>query len=201
MGLKELKATVRRKRIRDFIRQGLTQVEMANRLGVDYTTISEDVKEIEMQNSNSIMATKAKIEKDVDNLLQALDTINQLEMEAWKVYYGAQQIVRREKKKDAETGVETEEEVVDEYQTPLEPKTKLTALEQIRQCNLDRAKLLKLLNPTQINIEKMTYINKMMPVLITQVIEIAREFIPADKQLEFLSKMEQVDVEGGLDVK
>jgi len=43
MSLKELKALERRKQIRKYIRQGRSQVEMAKRLGVDYTTISEDV--------------------------------------------------------------------------------------------------------------------------------------------------------------
>jgi len=175
---------------------------MSKRLGVDYVTVSEDVSIIMQENSNSMLATKNLIEKDVDSLLRALETINQVEEETWKIYYGNVQVETiGPDTKDAEgndvPGVSTVVNAI----IPMDSKTKLDALEKIRQCNLDRAKLLKLLNPTQVNIEKMVYVEKMMPVLIRQVIDVAREFVPADKQLLFLEKMDTVNIEGVLDVK
>jgi len=143
----------------------------------------------------ALIADQNRIKKDVDNLLACLSTINQLEMEAWKIYYGCMEITRTETIKN-EQGEDVYEKVVEELETPLDPKTKLDAWEKIRQCNLDRAKLLQLLNPTQVTVEKMIYINQQLPVFLNKVLDLTLQYVPIEKQGEFLNQMEQMNMEG-----
>jgi len=180
--LRNLKAVERRKQIRKFIRQGFKEVEMAESLGVDITTISEDVSIIREENSQRMLTNKNFLDKDIDNTLNALQNLNDLEEETWKIFY--KQVAVRDSNNGNILGYKESE-----------PEIKLAVVEKIRQINLDRAKLLKLLNPTQINIEKMVYVEKMIPMLINKVINITLEYVPKERQVELLEKLKAIDVD------
>lgn len=181
MSLKNIKAEDRRKKIRGYIKSGWTQNAMAATLGVDVTTISEDVAIIKEENYQRITANKELIKQDVDNLVMALDHIHQLEIEAWKIYSGYREVV-------AENGDITVIEL------PMDDRTKLDAWEKIRQCNLDRAKLLKLLNPASVNIEKLSYVNVQIDGILEQIVNLTLQYIPEDKKVEFLEKAKIIDI-------
>jgi len=168
MELRDLKAVERRKIVRKYIRQNLTEVEMAKRLSVNVSTICEDVSIIRDENSQRILANKNLIDKDIDALLKALYNISEVDEESWKIYYEAK-----------------------------DDQTKLQALEKIRQNNLDRAKLLKLLNPSQVSIEKLVYIQNLIPIMVEKIVNIAINYITdKDKQIEFLGRVKDTDIEG-----
>ena len=183
MSLKYLKAIERRKRIRKFIRQGLKQVEMAGKLNVDVTTISSDVGIIRNENATRLLANKYLIDKDIDNMVKALEQLNEIDKECWKIYYK-----KKKRKVEGSFGIRIIEEETN-------PQIKLQALDRIKQNNLDRSKLLKLLNPTQISIEKVVYIEKMIPVLVDKMVNIVLPYIPKEKKLEVLEKLKVIDIE------
>jgi len=186
--LRSLKATERRKKIRQLIRQGLKGVEMSERLGVDESTISEDITIIRDENAQRILSNKSFLDREIDNTLKALQNLSDLEEESWKIFYKQVEI------RDSNNG-----NIVGYKEADSE--IKLAVLEKIRQINIDRAKLLKLLNPTQINIEKMVYVEKMMPVLINKVINVVLDYIPKEKQVELLEKLKIIDIEEVTDGK
>ena len=177
--LKDLKAIERRKSIRKYIRQGLKEVEMAEKLNVDPATISGDVQIIRRENIQRLLANKQLIQKDVENLLRSLQILEEIDLECWKIYY--------EEKVEYKDGVE--------HKVPVNNNTKLEALEKIRTNNKDRAQLLKLLNPTQISIEKITYIENLVPVVIQKYTDIVLEFVPKEKQVELLEKLKVINIE------
>jgi uncharacterized protein YerC len=191
MGLKELKAIERRKRIRKFIRQGLTQVEIAEREQIDVTTVNEDVNIITQENAGRLLANRELVDKDLENLLNALRSLEQIDEECWKIYYEDAVAVDK-------LGMVVKDSIGNPIRIEQDSKTKLEALDKIRQNNLDRAKLLKLLNPTQINIEKLVYVEKMMPVLVNKMIDLVILYTPKEKQVELLEKLRAIDIEGEL---
>jgi len=181
-GLRSLKATERRKKIRQFIRQGLKEVEIAERLGVDETTISEDVAIIREENTTRLLSNKNFLDKEIENVLKALQNLSDLEEESWKIYY--KQVEIRDSNNGNILGYkETDSEI------------KLAVIEKIRQINQDRAKLLKLLNPTQINIEKMVYVEKMVPVLINKIVNVVLDYVPKERQVELLERLKIIDID------
>jgi len=190
MDLRELKGYKRRKQIRKLIRQGYKEIEIADKLNVDITTVSRDVSIILQENTTLLLANKDLITKDLEGLLQSLKTLNEIDEECWKIYYSTHIVKDKEGKilKDDKGVVITKE---------MAPEIKLQTLEKVRQNNLDRAKLLKLLNPTQINVEKLVYVEKMMPVLINKVINVVLDYIPKEKQVEVLEKLKIIDIEEG----
>jgi len=181
-GLRSLKATERRKKIRQFIRQGLKEVEIAERLGVDETTISEDVAIIREENTTRLLSNKNFLDKEIENVLKALQNLSDLEEESWKIYY--KQVEIRDSNNGNILGYkETDSEI------------KLAVIEKIRQINQDRAKLLKLLNPTQINIEKMVYVEKMVPILINKIVNVVLDYVPKERQVELLERLKIIDID------
>jgi len=191
--MRELKAQERRSRIRAFIRQGLTQVEMSKRLSCDVTTISEDVAVIAQENGNSTRAYQKRVENDVDTLFEGLAKIQEVEEEIWKVYYGNRQIVRKVTKKDEVTGEERTEEEIETLELPIDAKTQLDALEKIKACTLDKMKLLKLLPTNQINIENLNVIiQQEIPNFIKQVYTIVMSYLTEEEKLTFITKMEEL---------
>ena len=186
--LRDLKAIERRKQIRKYIRMGLKQVEMAEKLGVDVTTISHDVSIIQQENICSLVANKRMLEQDNEALLKALSVLDQLDQELWDIYYG--KITHPFNKALAGlTGISS---------TPTTPETKINALDKIRQNNKERSSLLKLLNPTQITTYNITYIEKMIPILIQKYTSIVLEYIPKEKQVELLEKLKTINLEDEL---
>jgi hypothetical protein len=181
-GLRSLKATERRKKIRQFIRQGLKEVEIAERLGVDETTISEDVAIIREENTTHLLSNKNFLDKEIENVLKALQNLSDLEEESWKIYYKQVEI------RDSNNGNIIGYKDVDSG-------TKLAVIEKIRQINQDRAKLLKLLNPTQINIEKMVYVEKMVPVLVNKIVNVVLDYVPKERQVELLERLKVIDID------
>lgn len=166
--LRQLKAIERRKKIRKYIRQGLPEIEMAKRLKTCVTTIWKDIKIIKRENAHWIISNRKLIHKDVKNILKSLEVLNDLDKETWKVYY---------------------EEAVT-------AKEKLMALEKIRQNDENRTKLLKLIDPGKINIEKMVYIEKVMPIMINKFLNVVLEYIPdKEKQKELLNRINAIDIE------
>jgi len=186
MSLKDLKAQERRKRVRSYIRQRLTEVEMAKRLGVDVQTISEDVVIIRQENAGRLLANRELIDKDIENISKALETLQEVDEECWSIYYGTTKV----SKPSSVAGLHRTEDV------PYDPQTRLQALDRIRQNVIDRAKLLKLLNPTQINVEKLVYVEKVIPVMIERVVNIVLNYIPKEQQIEVLEKLKAIDIEG-----
>lgn len=184
MGLRELKAIERRKRIRKYIRKGLSQIEIAQKENVEYTTVSEDVAIIKSENAQRLLANKQLIDKDIKNTLKALERLNEIDEELWNIYYGT--------KKRKIKGTLGEQVIEEDY----DPQTRLQALDKLRQNNTDKAKLLKLLNPTQINVENLVYVEKMVPVLVNKMINIVLEYVPKEKQVELLEKLKVIDMEG-----
>jgi|GEM_PF-5531299 len=183
--LRDLKAIERRKQVRKYIRQRLTQVEMAEKLQVDVTTISDDVAVIRRENIYNILSNKELIEKDTKSILESINQLNEIDAECWKIYYGGFII----KKKD-EKGNPIDVEI------PLDPKTKLDALSHIEANLKRRCELLKLISPQQITIEKMVYVEKMIPIVMQKYTEIVLEYVPKEKQVELLDKLMTIDIEG-----
>ncbi len=184
MDARVLKAEERRRKIRKYLRKNLSEVEMAEKLGVDTTTISEDISIISQENQVRMQSNQKLLDENISASLDALKRINELDEEVWSIYYGKRKVVVK-----GTGGIERIEEV--EY----DPLTRLQALEKIRQLNVDRARILKLLNPTQINIERLVYVEKMIPVLIERVVNVALEYVPKEQQEELLTKLKAIDVE------
>jgi len=189
--IRELKWATRRKEVRRLLRQGYSIAEIAERLGTDWDTIHCDVIYIKKENAQFVAANKTLVKKDVENLLTALDQINLLDEEAWKIYYGENAPLVDIKIGTDENG----KAIMAKKKMDVNPRTQLDALEKIRQNNLDRAKLLKLLNPSQITVEKMVYIEKMMPVVINKLINITLEYVPDNKKVTFLERIKTLDLD------
>lgn len=185
--LRELKAIERRKHIRKFLRLGLKQVEMAERLGVDVTTISSDVGIIQQENVRTLLANKRMLEKDNEALLKALSVLDQLDQELWDIYYG------KATNSNNLNGVLAG--LVGTPPAPTTPETKLSALDKIRQNNKERSALLKLLNPTQITTYNITYVEKMIPILIQKYTSIVLEYVSKEKKVELLEKLKMINLE------
>ncbi len=189
--LRDLKAIERRKQIRKFLRMGLKQVEMAERLEVDVTTISSDIGIIQQENIRTLVANKRMLEKDNEALLKALSVLDQLDQELWDIYYGKMTIIRKIKgKEERET-----------FEIPIDPETRISALDKIRQNNRERSALLKLLNPTQITTYNITYVEKMIPILIQKYTSIVLDYVSQDKQVELLEKLKAINLEDESDGK
>jgi hypothetical protein len=159
---------------------------MAKRLDVDVQTISEDVVIIRQENAGRLLANRELIDKDIENISKALETLQEVDEECWAIYYGTNKV----SKPSSFPGQNRIEEV------PYDPQTRLQALDRIKQNVIDRAKLLKLLNPAQINVEKLVYVEKVIPVMVEQVINIVLNYVPKEKQVEMLEKLKAIDVEG-----
>lgn len=191
--MRELRALERRSKIRAFIRQGITQVEMSKRLGCDVTTISEDVAVIAQENGNTLRAYQKKIDNDVDNLLEGWRKIHELQEEIWKVYYGNRQLTRKITKKDEVTGIETVEDEVEYLELPIDAKLQLDALAKIKECVMEEMKLLKLAPTNQVNIENLNImVQQEIPNFIRQVYKIAMSYLTDEEKLEFIAKMEEL---------
>jgi hypothetical protein len=162
---------------------------MAKRLGFDVTTISEDVSIIRQENAARLLANRDLIDKDLDNISKALQSLQEVDEECWKVYYGTNKV----------TKIGSVGPIVEDV--PYDPQTRLQALDRIRQNALDRAKILKLLNPTQISIEKLVYVEKMIPIMVEKLVNVVLEYVPKEKQIELLEKLKTIDVEGVTDGK
>jgi len=192
--LRSLKAIERRKQVRKYLRTGLKQVEMAEKLKVDVTTISSDIRIIQEENIRTIVANKRMLEKDNEALLNSLSVLDQLDQELWDIYYGKKTIV---KKKEIVNGKE-EKEIVS---IPHGPDTKLTALDKIRQNNKERSALLKLLNPTSVTTYNITYVEKLIPTLIEKYTSIVLNYVPKEKQIELLEKLKTINLEEDLNAE
>jgi hypothetical protein len=186
----EFHAAERRKKIRKYLRQGFTQVEIAEKLGVNVDTVNGDVAYIRKENANYIAGNRGMIKKDIENLLKSLEQISLLDEEAWKIYYGDEYTAPVVVGQDANGN-----NITEMRQIPVPLKIRLDALEKVRQNNLDRAKLLKLLNPAQITVEKMVYIEKMMPVVINQLVNLTLEYVPENKKMVFLERIKALDID------
>lgn len=186
--LRDLKAIERRKQIRKYIRMGLKQVEMAEKLSVDVTTISHDVSIIQQENACSLVANKRMLEQDNEALLKALSVLDQLDQELWDIYYG-KTTNPFNKALLGLTGASA---------APTTPETKISALDKIRQNNKERSALLKLLNPTQITTYNITYVEKMIPILIQKYTSVVLGYVPKEKQIELLEKLKTINLEDEL---
>jgi hypothetical protein len=186
--LRDLKAIERRKQIRKYIRRGLKQVEMAEKLKVDITTISHDVDIIQQENMRSLVANKRMLSQDNEALLKALSVLDQLDQELWDIYYG----------KSSSPFNKVLEGLTGSSSTPTTPETKISALDKIRQNNKERSSLLKLLNPTQITTYNITYVEKMIPILIQKYTSVVLGYVPKEKQIELLEKLKTINLEDEL---
>jgi hypothetical protein len=186
--LRDLKAIERRKQIRKYIRRGLKQVEMAEKLRVDITTISHDVDIIQQENMRSLVANKRMLSQDNEALLKALSVLDQLDQELWDIYYG----------KSSSPFNKVLEGLTGSSSTPTTPETKISALDKIRQNNKERSSLLKLLNPTQITTYNITYVEKMIPILIQKYTSVVLGYVPKEKQIELLEKLKTINLEDEL---
>ncbi len=163
---------------------------MATKLDVDTSTISEDLEIISQENATRTLAYQEKIDKDVDNITSTLESLRAIDEECWKIYYSTNRVPVA-----GPAGVTVYKEV------PIDPQTRLQALDKIRQNNLDRARLLKLLNPQQINVEKIVFAKTAIAVIVEQLVNVVLDFIPKEKQKEALEKLKAIDVEGIIDGK
>jgi F0F1-type ATP synthase delta subunit len=179
-GLRDLKAIERRTKIRKYIRQGLLQTEMADKLEVNVTTISDDIQIIRQENVQKMLSNKRLIEEDIRALLESIAKLNDIEDECWKIY--------EEKIISVDANGQPQEK-------SLSAGTRLEALDKIKQVAKDRAQLLKLLNPTQINVEKLVVIDKVFNLTIQKITEIVLQYIPENKKVELLTKIEKATIE------
>lgn len=178
--MRDMKAIERRKRVVKYLRMRMKQVEMAEKEGVDVTTISEDIQIIRQDNSRALLQNKRLTEKNIEALLDLLAVFDNLDAELWNIYYG------KHTKGDGS--------VVD-----VDPRTKLAAIEQLRANASKKAELLKILNPTQVVTYNFTYIEKLMPVILQKYVEVIREFVPKEKQIPLLEKLQAIDIEKELE--
>lgn len=183
--LRELKAIERRKKIRKMIRQGKAQTEMAELLDVDVTTISSDVAIIKEENEKSLSSNQKLVERDIEATLAAIYNLDQMDEEYWSIYY--QTTKKTEKSALGTTHI---------IEAPQDAKVRLEALSNIRENVKVRSQLLKLLSPQQITIEKLVYIQNLLPTVLENYTTIVLQYVPQEKQVELLTKLQEVRIEG-----
>lgn len=157
----------RRKEIVKLLRQQLTPQEIADRLDLDLEIVYADKAFIDSQKAETILKNQSLLENLGEAQLMALHNIDVVDAEAWKIYYSAE--------KDS--------------------ITQLQALEKIRQNTLDRAKILKVLSSSHVQIDKVQVVYQSVLNIVTKIVDAVSEFVPKEKQIEMLQKLHALDIE------
>jgi len=144
--------------------------EIATALGISKDTVQEDLKRISEIYTKAVQDNKHILTRQIENVLQHLDELKHVKSELWKL-----------------------------QETAVSDKGKLDALMAVLKELEQEARLLKLVDSSKVIIEKYVHVDK-VNVLMTQVTEVIKEFVPPDKQkyaYERLKKLGDVlDVEG-----
>lgn len=191
----DLVGVMRRKQIRKFIRQGLTIGEMSQKLGYADSTIKEDLEIISKENSYQTLKDEEMIKNQIKALSNSIAQINKIDEECWSIFSGIKKITRKVKEVDSE-GKEIVREVVEEIESIPDARIQLEALEKIRQNNLDRAKLFKLLGTGDLIINNnINQTQTVIKFITTKIIPLALQFIPDENKKDFYDKLKEIDFE------
>lgn len=181
----------RRRQVRKYIQLGWKQAEIARKLGWSEQAIYEDMIIIKQENEEAKAQSKDYIFKDVEALIEAIAKINKLDEELWKIYYGIK--VRPTTITEKVEGVDVIKEVDETYTINVDEKLKLEVARQLQQNNLDRAKFEAMLNPNKKNQDTVLKVELMIPNVVERIARMALEFIPKESQVEFLTKIQNID--------
>jgi len=155
----------RREEIRRLKIMGMSNESICEKLSIPAGTFYNDLAIINENEKKLTESNKKLMEEAAKGILEMLSKYQLLEKEGWVNYLA--------------------------INSPCEKMRALTILSKIY---MDVAKLLKLVDYNQINIEKYINIENLTPIL-SQVVQVIEVYVPADKRVEAFQALKKLNLQ------
>lgn len=147
-----MKVYQRRIKVRKLLLQGMSDDDIALRLGVTKSVVKSDVRAINKWYKKAVIENPHILEKQAEYILRHLDQLNLVKQKLWEL-----------------------------EKTSVSEKTKIAALKTIVDELSHEARILKLVDTSKTVINQYVHVDK-LNVLMTKIVGVIRDFVPSEQQ-------------------